>query len=251
MKRLLLIIVLLISTLPANAKEPVFRNIFITDTSEAEEYLIPDSVTLKGYAQFLEDSDAIYLKDDENQFVLNLKKPQKITSDTLTGKHDNSFVRKPKTFSKSNSDQYSILEEKNNITIDFGENFSAGTSYGSEVDYAQFKRKAGIFTRYDVEHFALRTSYERSFGSAFGDYTDYIYVVPELKINNILSLKEVLSANPTYKVNKAEFVLSINPLARTKMRDNRLNIEMGTVHVYDQKNTLLKNQIKFNTKFKL
>ncbi len=243
--------VLLISTLPVNAKEPVFKNIFITDTSEAEEYLIPDSVTLKGYAQFLEDSDAIYLKDDDDQFVLNLKKPQKITSDTLTSKQDNSLARKPKIISKSGSDQYSLLTEGHNSTIDFGDGFSAGTSYGSEIDYAQFKRRAGFFTKYDAEHFALRTSYERSFGSAFGDYVDYFYLVPEIKINNVVSLKEVLSANPTYKVNKAEFVLSINPLARTKKNDNRLNIEMGTVSVYDQKNTLLKNQIKFNTKFKL
>ena len=92
MKRLLLIMIFLILALPTNAKEPVFRNIFITDTSEAEEYLIPDSITLKGYAQFLEDSDAIYLKDDDDQFVLNLKKPQKITPEALTSKQDNSFA---------------------------------------------------------------------------------------------------------------------------------------------------------------
>lgn len=249
--RRLLIILLLMIVLPANAKEPVFKNIFITDTTEAEEYLEPDNITLKGYAQFLEDSDAIYLKDDENQFVLNLKKPQKITSETLTSRHENVLARKPKSFSKYNSDQYSFLSEGHHSTVQFGENFSAGTSYGNEIDYAQFKRRAGIYTQYDAKHFALRTSYERSFGSAFGDYVDYIYVVPELKINNVVSLKEVLSANPTYKVNKAEFILSINPLAKTRKRDNRLNIEMGTVHVYDNKNTLLKNQIKFNTKFKL
>lgn len=238
-------------SLPAYAKDPVFKNIFITDTTEAEEYLEPDNVTLKGYAQFLEDTDAIYLKDDENQFVLNLKKPQKITSETLTDRHEKVLARKPKPFSKYNSDQYSLFAEGHNSTVQFGDNFSAGTSYGSEVDYAQFKRKAGFFTQYDTEYFSLKTSYERSFGSAYGDYADYIYVVPELKINNIISLKEVLSANPTYKINKAEFVLSINPLARTKNYDNRLNIEMGTAHVYDNKNTLLKNQIKFNTKFKL
>ena len=61
----------------------ILPNIFITDTSEAEGEIDPDSITLKGYAEFMEDSEAIYLKDVDDQFVLNLKVPQKIGSQKL------------------------------------------------------------------------------------------------------------------------------------------------------------------------
>ena len=251
MRKFLLILLLLIIFTPANAKEPEFKNIFITDISEAEEYLEPESITLKGYAQFLDDDNAIvYLQDDENQFVINLKKPQKITSDTLIDKNKNIHKQKPMIISRFGNEQYDFLSEGHSSSIKFG-NLSAGTSYSNDIDRAQLNRKAGIFTKYDTKHFALKTAYEKSFGSAYGDYVDSIFLIPEIKINDIFSLKEVFSSNQTYKIKKAEFILSINPLAKTKNNKNRINIELGTVHVYDNSNNLLKNQIKINTNFKL
>ena len=46
--------------------------IFEQDTS------ILGATTLKGYNQYIEDTNAIYLKDSNNNFVLNIKSPQKI-----------------------------------------------------------------------------------------------------------------------------------------------------------------------------
>ena len=50
-----------------------------TETSDNSDNNIALGATvLKGYAQYVEDSNSIYLKDDNNNFVLNLKNPQKI-----------------------------------------------------------------------------------------------------------------------------------------------------------------------------
>lgn len=248
--RRLLILLILLSCLPVFAKEPEFRNVFITDTTEAEEYLEPDNVTLKGYAQFMEDSDTIYLKDDDDQFVLNLKKPQKITSDTLIDKRGNILAKRSEKPLRYNSEEYQFFSDGYSSEVKAG-GLSVGTSYDDDIDYAQFNRTAGIFTKYETKHFGIKTAYKRSFMSAYGNYIDNIYIIPEIKINNILSLREALSTNTTYRRNKAEFIISINPLARTKHNSNRLNIEVGTVHIYDDTNSLIKSQLKFNTRFKL
>ena len=85
---------ILLLTLPSYASkddipEVKFQRIFLTDTSEAEDYIEPENITLKGYAQYIEDTEAIYLTDDNNQFVLNLKVPQKITTPVLTNLNEN------------------------------------------------------------------------------------------------------------------------------------------------------------------
>ena len=83
MMRVLCILSLIIFfSLPCMAYESdliILPNVFITDTSEAEEEIDPNNITLKGYAEFMEDSQAIYLKDpDDDQLVLNLKIQRKL-----------------------------------------------------------------------------------------------------------------------------------------------------------------------------
>ena len=52
-----------------------------TETSDNSDNNIALGATvLKGYAQYVEDSNSIYLKDGNNNFVLNLKNPQKISA---------------------------------------------------------------------------------------------------------------------------------------------------------------------------
>ena len=45
---------------------------------ENEDNVRYGATTLKGYAQYVDDSNAIHLKDDNDEFVLNIKNPQKI-----------------------------------------------------------------------------------------------------------------------------------------------------------------------------
>ena len=70
----------------------ILPNIFITDTSEAKS----DNYTLKGYAEYLEDTEAIYLKDPDNQFVLNLKIPQKTSLSRKSFKERLVFIKSTK-----------------------------------------------------------------------------------------------------------------------------------------------------------
>ena len=48
-------------------------------TDDDESFTIGASV-LKGYAQYVEDSNSIYLIDDNDNYVLNIKTPQKISA---------------------------------------------------------------------------------------------------------------------------------------------------------------------------
>lgn len=220
----------------------ILPNIFITDTSEAKS----DNYTLKGYAEYLEDTEAIYLKDPDNQFVLNLKIPQKIASQKLV----NSYIPKSKniSYSKYGGAEYKIAPESGDAIVTSGD-LSFGTSIDEEVDYAELEHTATFFTKYKKDRFAITSAYERTIGSTYNNYIDSIYVAPEIKINKILSVKNVLSDNRTYNRKKTELVLSINPLANTK--DNRLNFEIGASRTFYEQNNFIRDRIRFSTKFKL
>jgi len=225
----------------------ILPNIFITDISEAEEEIDTDNITLKGYAEYLEDSEAIYLKDDNDQFVLNLKVPQKITSQKLADEHKK-INKKTANYSKYGGAEYKIAPETRDAIISAGD-LSFGTTIDEEVDYAELEHTATFFTKYKKNKFALTSAYERTIGSTYNNYIDTIYIAPEIKINKILSIKEVLSDNRTYRRKKAELVLSINPLANRK--EDRLNFEIGASRTYYEQNDFIRDRIRFNTRFKL
>ena len=158
------------------------------------------------------------------------------------------FTKKPLTYSKFGHEEYKVEGLNQNYGISAG-GLSFGTHYDSEIDYSEYEQTAGFFTKYETKHFALTSSYERTIGSAYGNYIDNIYVAPELKFNDTVSIKEVLSANMTYRRKKAELILSVSPFS--KKLDGRLNFEAGINHTYDESNQLIRSRIKFNTKFKL
>ena len=249
---LLLILSILFLSLSCNAKNAelsydkdliILPNIFITDTTEAEEYIEPANITLKGYAEYMEDSEAIHLKDDEDQLVLNLKIPQKITSKVITPTFSKN--KKSTVYSRYGDVEYKIAPESRNSTITTGD-MSFGTTIDQEVDYSELEHTATFFTKYKKDRFALTSAYERTIGSTYNNYIDSIYIAPEVKINNVLSIKEVLTENRTYRRKKAELVLSINPLA-----NNRLNFEVGASRTYYSESDFTRDRIRFNTKFKL
>ncbi len=249
MKKILLIILISLA-LPCFAydEDLKLQNIFITDTTEAEEYLEPSNITLKGYAEYLEDTEAVTLTDDNDEFVLNLKVPQKITSKRLVEEHAKILAQKPVKYSKYGAEEYQVIPKGSNAIVSSG-GLSFGTSFDQDVDYAQFEQTAGVFTRYDKGRFGLKTSYERTIGSTNNSYIDNIYLTPEFRINNIVSIKEELSSNITYRRKKAELILSIKPFANTK--DDRLNLELSAGQTYYEDTAFTRNRLKFNTKFKL
>lgn len=232
----------------AKDKDLVLPNIFITDTTEAEEYIEPTDITLKGYAEYMEDAEAVYLKDDNDQFVLNLKVPQKITSKKLADEHKKILAEQPLVYSKYGAEEYQVMPRGRNSVVSAG-GLSFGTSYDQEVDYAELEQTAGFFTKYDIGRFSVKTAYERTIGSADHFYYDNLYVAPEIRLNKVFSIKEVLTADISRNRKKAEIVLSINPLAYTK--EDRLNLEFGAGQTYDANNELMRSKIRFNTRFKL
>lgn len=239
------IILIIFLSLPCLSYENdliILPNIFITDTSEAEY----DNSPLKGYAEYLEDSEAIYLTDSNNQFVLNLKIPQKISAQKFI--NNNPAINKKISYSKYSGAEYKISPVSSDTIVSTGD-LLFGTSIDEEVDYSQLEHTATFFTKYKKDRFAITSAYERTIGSTYNNYIDNIYIAPEIKINKILSVKNILSDNRTYNRKKAELVLSINPLANTK--DNRLNFEIGASRTFYEQNHFIRDRIRFSTKFKL
>ena len=262
MKKFLVIFFILILALPCQAaKEPRLRNIFITDLSEVEkeqrdevilagdDYDInPDDVVLKGYAEFVEDSETIYMTDKNNKFVLNIKEPQEIKSKSLADIHKTNSQTTPYIYSKFSSLEYKIEPAGGNTVYNVGNGLSVGTSYDYGIDTAEFEQTTGVFTKYETKHFTLSSSYNRTICSTFGNYVDNIYVTPEIKLNDSVSVKEVLSTNPLTRRKKAEIVLSVKPFA-AKL-DGRLSIQAGVGNTYDEDNELIRSKFKFNTNFR-
>ncbi len=244
MKRILIVIFSIIS-LPAFSEPDKFQYIYINDTSQVQDEIEQDNA-LKGYAEFMEDSQAIYLKDDNDEFVLNLKVPQKITSQKL-----NVTPQTPKkipTYSKFGAEEYQVIPQSKKAVVKKG-GLSFGTTYDQDIDYSEFEQTAAFFTRYKIGKFALNTAYERTIGSTYNNYYDSVYLAPELKLNDMFSVREILTNDMTYRRRKTELVLSVNPLAKTN--DDRLNLEFGAGQTFDQNNNMIRSKIRFSTNFKL
>lgn len=249
MRRFLLIFICFL-LLPSYARDKnvKLQNIFITDTTEVEEYIEPDTTTLKGYAEYVENSDAVVLKNDNDEFVLNLKIPQKISSKSLLDNSAPNIAPKPLTYSKFDAEEYKVIPRGRNAVISSG-NLSFGTTFDEDLDTSEFEQTAGIFTSYNKGKFGLKTSYKRTIGSTYNNYSDNIYFAPELRLNKMFTIRHILSANIVTRRKKSELVLSIKPFAFTN--NDRLNLEIGAGQTYSPDNELIRSKIRFNTRFKL
>jgi len=262
MKRALFIITFLLLALPCMAQEEDIKlpNIFIwslpeeeniavdeitnSENIEEEINLVPDteSVAAKGYAEFVETADTVYLKDENNNYILNLRVPQKFSSSSL---RDSQKIQAAKRYSLYNNEEYSIAPQTVK-TVEKHGNFSLGTLYGSGIDTSQLERSTTLFTRYDRTRFAISSAYKMNELTTRGLTTDNVYVAPELKLSRIFSLSEVLSADITRNRRKGELVLSVSPL-----KDDRMRLEFGAGTTYDVNTDNSWSQVRFNTNFKL
>ena len=251
MKKFLLASALIILLTPSvyaqkdDIPEVKFQRIVLTDTSEAEDYIEPENITLKGYAQYIEDSQAIHLLDNKKS-VINLKVPQRIAATSLT--KGNIFVQRPKLYSKYESEEYQI-SPKDLSSFERQGGFSYGTNMEQAVDWGELKHTATFFTRYDKGRFSFNTAYKRTIGSTYNNYFDNFYIAPELRLNKFMSIKNTVTADITNDRKKNEIVLSVKPLANT--REDRLNLEFGASQTYDSTNSLIRKQIKVNTRLEL
>lgn len=217
--------------------------------SEEELYLSNyDNVQYKGYLEFLEDTDAISLKQEDKEFALNLSVPQKFESSKLVNAKD---IKLPTTsfaqnvLARSTSDlQYNIAPLDHSSEISKG-GFSVGTAYNESIDNADLGFTTSFYTKYETKYFALKTAYEKNAGVAYSLVVDQFSVAPELKLNEYISIKDVLTSDITRDRKKNELVLSIKPT-----KEDRLRFEFGAGQTFDANSELIKSQVKFSTQFK-
>lgn len=216
---------------------------------QEEEPVVLNATTLKGYAEYVEDAEDVYLMDDHTQFTLNLKTPQKVTSQKIVD--DNKIVPKMDeiySISKFKGEEYSISPTSRNVTVKDG-GWSAGTTFSSGISTSQLENTTGLFTRYENKHFAISSAYAKNNMTTRGLTTDSFYVVPEFRLNSIFAVQGVLSADITRNRRSSELVLSVNPLGKKGI--DRMNFEVGAKQTFDMNSGDMWSQFRFSTKFKL
>lgn len=235
--------------LPDADTSSITDEINLVPDKENEPEEIVNATTLKGYAEYIEDSDAIYLRDSEGQFVLNLKVPQKITSGRQLDLANRAGLIRKKQISKYIKEEHTVADS-NIESISKAGNFLFGTAYGQEVDnISMLENSTSLFSRYEREKFSLGSKFEKTMNTTIGTYSDVLSFEPEYKLNNYISVKEVLKANFTKNRRSSELVLSISPMGR--QQGDRLRLEFGAKYTINQDNSLYGTQLNFSTKFKL
>lgn len=217
-----------------------------------EDYQIDDmySDVLHGYAEYNEeDENAITLDNSDNdKNKLHIKRPVKITSEDYTDLKSNPLKLESYKYSKYKAPEYSIspLSSKNYRQVG---GFSAGTIYDQGISYGELEQSSGVFSKYQYKNLGLSLSYVKTVNTTNNNYNDNFYFAPEWRLNQYLTLKEILSADVTKNRQKTELILSINPFG---LKDtDRMNLEFGVNQTYYLDDSTTKNQFMFSTNFKL
>ena len=217
------------------------------ETSEDYEEEIPLSLNdapLKGYLEYTEDTDAIFLKDEDQNLVLNLRVPQKF--DTVSA----SNIKLPMTtfaknvYARSGDIAYNIAPVDTGTVARKG-NFSIGTSYNESIDTSDLGFTTSLYTKYDRKHFSLSSAYNKESGVAYSTVVDKFSFTPELKLNKYISIKDVLTSDITRNRKENSLILSIKPT-----QDDRVRFEFGAGQTFDENKNIIKSSVKFSTQFK-
>lgn len=240
--------------IPDKEEKDAPESAYIIPKQESKEIILEEdnnsditigATTLKGYTQYVEDSNTIHLKDVNDEFVLNIKTPQKIDSTQSL----NFGVPTAKPTLKYINEEYLISPNSINASSKVG-NFTIGAQYNNEVDNnAMLETETGLFTKYERNRFALSSSVTKSLNTTYAEDYNTISIVPELKLNNYMSLKNVISADVTRKRKSAKLIFSINPFGKKDFE--RMKFEFGAKQTYNEETENTSTQFTFSTQFKL
>ncbi len=221
------------------------EDIFITD------YYENDNGTLKGYLDYLEDSNAITLNTSDTTRSINLSKPQALASSRL---NKSDFKLPMTTFS------HHLYERNSNIAYNIAPfdhsseifdhrlkygTLSMGTSYNESIDTSDLGFTTSFYTKYENKYFSLKSSYDKNSGVAYSEVIDKFTLTPEIKLNKYISIKDSVTSDITRNRTKNEIILSIKP-----SKEDRVRFEFGANQTYDANSKLLRSQIKFSTMFR-
>ncbi len=221
--------------------------IMLTPEDIEDDNITIGATVLKGYAQYVEDSNVIYLKDEDDNFVLNLKQPQKITAPK--GLDLTSDIKPANASGKYKGNEY-FIEPSNIRSSEKKGNFTFGALYNNEIDnIAMLESEAGLFTKYEKSKFALSSSVKKSLNTTYAQDYNTISIAPELKLNNYISLKNTLSADVTRNRRSTELTFSLNPFG--KKDSDRMLLEAGAKQTYYVDTGNNTTQFNFSAKFKL
>ena len=218
------------------------------ENTEAEEPIVLNATTLKGYAEYIEGADDILYMDNYQKLSLNIKSPEKISSKNLMDGKTQYSGSNYNLISKFKSDEYSISPDNRNFMLQEG-NWSYGTSFGSEISTSQLEKTTGLFTKYENKYFSLSSNYKKNNMTTAQIQTDNFSITPELKFNNYISIKDVLSKDMTRNRRSSELIFSINPLGAKDM--DRMRFDFGAKQTYDENTGNTWSQLNFTTNFKL
>ena len=213
---------------------------------EDDDNSVIGATTLKGYAEYVEDSSVIYLKDENDNFVLNIRVPQKISPEKSL---DFSKINSASTSSRYKNSEY-LIEPQSIKSSGKAGNFTFGALYKNEVDnIAMLESETGLFTKYEKSRFALSSSVKKSLNTTYAQDYNTISITPELKLNSYFSLKNNLSADITRNRRSSELIFSLNPFG--KKDSDRMLLEAGAKQTYFADTGENKTQFNFSAKFKL
>lgn len=218
------------------------------ENTEAEEPIVLNATTLKGYAEYIEGADDILYMDNYQKLSLNIKSPEKISSKNLMDGKTQYSGSNYNLISKFKSDEYSISPDNRNFMLQEG-NWTYGTSFGSEISTSQLEKTTGLFTKYENKYFSLSSNYKKNNMTTAQIQTDNFSITPELKFNNYISIKDVLSKDMTRNRRSSELIFSINPLGAKDM--DRMRFDFGAKQTYDENTGNTWSQLNFTTNFKL
>ena len=217
-----------------------------SEENDSNNNIALGATVLKGYAQYVEDSNSIYLKDDNNNFVLNLKNPQKISASKGLNLMDKT---NSKTIHRYADDEYHIAPNSVKATDKIG-NFTLGALYGNEVDSAaMLETETGFFTKYEKSRFAVSSSVKKSLNTTYAKDYNTISITPEFKLNNYISLQNTFKADVTRNRRSSELKFSVNPFG--KKDSDKLRLEAGAKQTYYVDSGVSKTQLNFQATFKL
>ena len=224
-----------------NEEEPI-----TLELENEDDNTILGATVLKGYAQYIEDMDIISLKDYNDNFILNIKSPQKVAANKGTDLKSKIKYR-PNTYYQNA--EYFIAPNSISTSTTIG-NFTVGAQYNNEVDrFAMLETETGLFTKYEKDKFALSTSIAKSLDTTSESNYSTFSVSPQLRLNNYLAVKSSFSSNITYNKYSSQLTLSVNPFGKKDFE--RLNFEIGAKETFSKETETTSSQFLFSTKFKL
>ena len=222
------------------------KNGDVYDDYDNEDDFTLNATTLKGYAEYMEDANTIHLKDDNNNFVLNLKVPQKISASKGMDLQD---AINSKRMARYSDAEYNIAPNSVRTASKKGD-FTFGALYGNEVDsIAMLESETGLFTKYEKSRFALSTTYKKNLNTTYNQFYDTISLAPEFKLNNYMSIKNEYKADLTRNRKSGALIFSFNPFG--KKDSDRMRLELGAKQTIYEDNVTTKTEFSFSTQFKL